>query len=128
MTTITLRLHPSEVLNANQRMYWAAKARLTASLRARATIAWRQAGSPQLSRAQCVVTITYPDRRARDVENLAPTLKAIIDGLVHPYPSVRGLLPDDDDAHLVGPDKRPTSEPTRGQFTFTLRFTELPND
>ena len=39
MTTITIALLPRETLNANQRMHWAAKARLTASIRARATIA-----------------------------------------------------------------------------------------
>lgn len=122
MTTITLRLHPSEVLNANQRMHWAAKARLTANLRARATIAWRQAGSPQMSRARLIVDLGYPDRRKRDKSNWHPTVKALVDGMVNP--GVRGILPDDDDDHLEGPDLR-VGDVTPGAFTFTFRFEEL---
>ena len=118
-----IRLHPSEVLNANQRMYWAAKARLTASLRARATIAWRQAGSPQMSRARCTLTVDYPNRRKREVDNLQPTWKALIDGMVNP--GVRGLLPDDSDDYLRGPHAEP-GDVTPGTFTFTFHFDELP--
>ena len=125
MTTILIRLHPSEVLNANQRMHWAAKARLTASLRGRATIAWRQAGSPQMSRARCTLTVDYPNRRKREVDNLQPTWKALIDGMVNP--GVRGLLPDDSDDYLAGPDLRPAPV-TPGRFTFTFTFEELPDE
>lgn len=123
VTTITLRLHPSEVLNANQRPHWAHKARLTASLRARATIAWRQAGSPQMSRARCTLTVDYPNRRKREVDNLQPTWKALIDGMVNP--GVRGLLPDDSDDYLRGPHAEP-GDVTPGFFTFTFHFEELP--
>ena len=41
--------------------------------------------------ALCVAHLSYPDRRQRDADNLAPTIKALIDGLVHPHPTVRGL-------------------------------------
>lgn len=123
---ITLRLHPSEVLNANSRTHWRRKADLTAALRGRAAIAWRQAGSPQLDYAHIVAHVSYPDRRRRDIDNLTPTIKALVDGLVHPAPGVRGLLPDDSDAHLTGPDKRPTSVVTPGQFTITLDLGEAP--
>ena len=122
MTTIAIRLHPAEVLNANQRPHWARKARLTASLRARATIAWRQAGSPQMSRAHVTVTLGYPDRRKRDAHNLMATVKPLLDGMVSP--GMRGILDDDDDAHLEGPDLR-VGDVTPGFFTFTFRFEEL---
>ena len=122
MTTITIALLPRETLNANQRMHWAAKARLTASLRARATIAWRQAGSPQMSRARLIVDLGYPDRRKRDAHNLMATVKPLLDGMVSP--GMRGILDDDDDAHLEGPDLR-VGDVTPGFFTFTFRFEEL---
>ena len=125
MTTITIALLPRETLNANQRMHWAAKARLTASIRARATIAYRQAGSPQMGRAHCTVHVSYPDRRTRDIHNWMPTVKASLDGFILPARGVRGLLPDDSDDYLTGPDLR-VGDVTRGQFTFTFRFEELP--
>ena len=125
--TITMRLHPSETLNANQRMHWAAKARLTASIRARATIAYRQAGSPQMGRAHCTVHVSYPDRRTRDIHNWMPTVKASLDGFIHPARGVRGLLPDDSDDYLAGPDLRPAPV-TPGRFTFTFTFEELPDE
>ena len=125
MTTIAIRLHPSEVLNANQRMHWACKARLTSNLREWGAFAWNRAGRPQMDRARVTVTLGYPDRRKRDAHNLMATVKPLLDGMVSP--GVRGILPDDDDAHLEGPDLR-VGDVTRGQFTFTFRFEELPDE
>ena len=124
MTTITIALLPRETLNANQHMHWAAKARLTASIRARATVASRQAGSPQMCRAHCTVHVSYPDRRTRDIHNWMPTVKASLDGFIHPARGVRGLLPDDSDDYLAGPDLRPAPI-TPGRFTFRFEFEEL---
>ena len=118
-------VHPGAILSANQRMHWARRSSLTRDLRARAAYTWMQQGRPRLDRARCVVDVSYPDRRRRDVDNLTPTVKALIDGLVHPGQGVRGLLPDDSDAYLVGPDKRPTGVPTPGWFTFHLHFTAI---
>nr|WP_303769103.1 hypothetical protein [Schaalia odontolytica] len=42
--------------------------------------------------------MAYPDRRRRDRHNLAPTIKAMLDGLID-----AGLLPDDADRYLDGP-------------------------
>ena len=125
--TITLRfdLHRDSVLTANQRLHWARKARLTSTLRRRGAFAWWQAGRPQMDRAHVTVTLGYPDRRKRDAHNLMPTIKGLIDGLVNP--GNRGILPDDSDAHLTGPDLR-IGEVTPGQFTFTFHFEELPDE
>ena len=125
MTSLTVSVTQSQVLTANQRGHWATCARATKSLRTLAAMVWRCAGSPQHARVSCVVTISYPNRRKRDAHNLMPTIKAIIDGFTHPYPGVRGLLPDDDDQHLTGPDLR-TGEVTPGRFTFRFDFEELP--
>ena len=125
MTTIAIRLHPAEVLNANQRMHWACKARLTSNLRDWGSFAWNRAGRPHMNRAHVTVTLGYPDRRKRDAHNLMATVKPLLDGMVSP--GVRGILPDDDDAHLEGPDLR-VGDVTPGFFTFTFRFEELPDE
>ena len=78
-----------------------------------------------MNRAHVTVTLGYPDRRKRDAHNLMPTIKGLIDGLVDP--GTRGILPDDSDAHLTGPDLR-VGDVTRGQFTFTFHFEELPDE
>jgi hypothetical protein len=41
------------------------------------------------------------NRRRSDVGNLYPTAKAVVDGLVD-----YGLIEDDDDTRLIGPDMR----------------------
>ena len=69
--------------------------------------------------AHCVATLTWRDRRRRDAHNIMPTIKACVDGVV-----AAGLLPDDDDTHLTGPDLR-VAEPDReqsGYLCVELRF------
>ena len=51
-----------------------------------------------LTRARVEFEFTYPDRRRRDRSNLAPTVKALMDGMID-----AGLLPDDADRYLDGP-------------------------
>lgn len=125
MITFTFTIHPGAIISANHRMHWARKAALTRDLRTRAAYAWMQQGRLRLDRALCVVDVSYPDRRRRDVDNLTQTVKALIDGMVHQAAGVRGLLPDDSDDYLVGPDKRPTGVPMPGVYTLRLHFTEL---
>ncbi len=57
--------------------------------------------------------------RMRDVSNLQPTAKAILDGIVD-----SGLLADDDDKHVVGPDLR-RSDMRRPVARFTVTLTEI---
>lgn len=92
-----------QFINANDRTHWARKARMTA--------AWRQAAAWQ---AKAAGLPSYGDRRVRitcivhkatnrkyDVGNLSGTAKACIDGLRD-----AGVLDDDDNAHVIGPDMR----------------------
>lgn len=124
--TLSLSFAPAEVVSANGRLHWARKADMVAEIRHRAATCWRLAGSPRLDRAHCTVTIAYPDARRRDVHNLMPAVKALIDGFVHPFPGVRGLLPDDSDAYLVGPDMRhDDATVTPGRYTFEFVFEEV---
>lgn len=83
------------VLNANQRQHWAPRAAVTKQLRQMAAIAARgqRVGSEQ---AHLKIAVGWPDKRRRDVANIAPTIKALVDGAID-----AGLLPDDSDKHIV---------------------------
>lgn len=106
MTTLKLKWPMKEILTSNQRLHWAQRSTRTKALREAAMdqAVWF-AGRP-IKRAHIVVTVTWPDKRRRDVHNLMPTIKACVDGFVD-----AGLLPDDSDAHLVGPDLRVADGP-----------------
>ena len=125
--SITVAIPYAGILTSNQRLHWLAKAEKTSNIRRRAWIAWMLAGSPRMERARCVAHLAYPNKRKRDVSNLMPTIKAAIDGIVSGPGSLkrRGgcLLPDDDDAHLIGPDLRHTDgDVTPGFLTITFFF------
>src|SRR6185437_12739208 len=75
--------------------------RLTKDLRETAGWAARVAKVPPLQRAHVRAEYQPPDNRRRDPANFYPSFKACIDGLV----DVK-VLPDDDAAHLDGPDMR----------------------
>lgn len=76
-------------LTANQRMHWAEKARITKQLRTIAKA--KTVGMPPVE-GRVAVTLVWQvtDRRRRDPDNIAPTLKPLIDGLRD-----AGVLPED---------------------------------
>ena len=96
-----LDIPPGELINANERLHWAVRARRTADLKADAARVARARGVPRMDRIRVVGVVHPPNRRRRDPHNLYPTLKAYIDGLV-----VAGVIVDDDAAHLVGVEMR----------------------
>lgn len=111
---------PTEWLNANQRLHWAAKAKRTRIWRQAACAHAKSHHLPTFgNRVHVTITITKPTRRRYDVHNLLPTAKAVIDGLVD-----YGLIPDDDNAHLIGPDLRAADE--TGPAAITITITEAP--
>lgn len=96
------------LINANHRTHWSRRADLARQWRANG---WNTTQHiPRLDKAHITIEFAWPDNRHRDVGNLAPTAKAWVDGAVNgPFKGHRfgpGLLPDDDDQHLVGPDLR----------------------
>lgn len=122
MTTVTIPVHlRDEALTANRRVHWRVRHTRTKALRTKSAALHR--GVPQMDRAHLTVTVTWPDRRRRDAENLAPTLKALIDGAVD-----AGVLPDDNDRHRVGPDWRvsPALSGTSGVAVIALTWEPLP--
>ena len=99
---VTIDIPRAMALTSNQpHSNYGAVARKKAALRSLAAVRCGQGRAVFLDRVRCVVNITWPDNRRRDAHNLMPTLKACVDGFVD-----AGLLEDDDDRHLIGPDLR----------------------
>lgn len=90
---------PTDFINSNHRLHWAVRAKRTKTWREAARCAAH--GLPRNQRVQVTVYIHKKTRRAYDAHNLTPTAKAVMDGIVD-----AGLIPDDTNAHLVGPDMR----------------------
>lgn len=111
-----------ELLNANDRLHWRPKNRITQQLRGDAFKLAKAAKVPPLKRVHVEGIYEPPDRRRRDVANLYPSFKAAIDGALVDV----GVLPDDDSKHLLGPDMR-LGEPYPGG-RLVLIITELPED
>lgn len=95
----TIELPPGlELLTLNQRMHWKPRNDITQALRQAAFVVARNAKVPQLQRARILCRIHFAVRRRRDIHNWMPVGKACVDGLVD-----AGVLPDDNDDHLIGP-------------------------
>jgi hypothetical protein len=107
-----------EFINLNQRHHWAEKARLTRAWRNAAKLFAERADLPKgLERVHITAHIIKTTSRQYDVHNLLPTLKAAVDGLVD-----YGLIPDDSNEYLVGPDLRQGGKGTPG---IIITITEL---
>jgi hypothetical protein len=92
-------------ISANGTSHRMAKARLIKEWRRRAYGAAVFAGVPQgLDRVRVDVEFVFIGRSpVREIENLRPTLKAIVDGAIGPARGDapgRGVVPDDSDKHL----------------------------
>ena len=104
-------------LNANDRSHWTRRARLARQWRTLALFMARQAQLPTgLEHAHITATIHKTRAGRWDAHNLTPTVKHAIDGLVD-----YGLLEDDDNTRLIGPDMR-AGEP-RPQACIVLTIT-----
>jgi hypothetical protein len=101
-------------------------------MRAKITRAWRYAAKQSLrdsyptgirfNRLHVTSTFIKPFHNRYDAANLYPTSKACVDGFVD-----GGLLPDDDNRYLVGPDPR-AGEPSPGNPGVLFTFTVLPEE
>lgn len=100
-------------LTMNDRPHWREKAKQTRLMRQAASWQARAARLPaDLPHVTVGLTWVVNDRRRRDGgENLAPTFKALLDGLVD-----YGLVADDDPAHV-----------TRGPSVIAYRPGETPH-
>lgn len=93
---ISYRVPPQLLVSANDRFGWREKAARTRQLRGAAFWVAKAAKEPQLEQADLLITAHWPElARRRDRLNLAPTIKALVDGFVD-----AGVLPDDDDTRI----------------------------
>jgi len=91
---------PCDFINSNMRLHRMAQAKLTKSWRQAATAA--ATGHQQFTGQVHITAHIFKPRGGRwDPNNLWPTIKAAVDGLVD-----AGLLADDDHRHVIGPDMR----------------------
>lgn len=103
-------------ITSNRRFHWREKARLTRMWRTAAYLGARRAGIPHLERAHITAHVHRMRGGRFDPTNWADTAKAALDGVVD-----AGVLPDDDHAHVTGPDMR-AGEP-RGEPCLVLTIT-----
>lgn len=119
-TTIVVNVGRRILVTANDRFHWREKARRTKILRTLGCEESKNSSSltPPVS---LTATIAYPRRvRRRDAANLAPTIKAILDGIVD-----AGILPDDNDHVITATTYVADSETNRdGIWTILLTFIE----
>lgn len=101
-------------LNLNQRMHWRTKARETKTIRS--TVAVLARG--RRITPPCTVTLvwTVSDRRRRDTDNPAPTVKAAIDGLRD-----AGCIPDDHAQIVTSSGTRIDYQPGRKTLHLEVR-------
>lgn len=94
MTTqsMSLTVHRSNLLTSNQRRHYHDTGRATKVLRITGKLNAQSQELRPMTRVHVHVFVGWPDRRRRDVPNLWPTVKALIDGIVD-----AGILPDDND-------------------------------
>lgn len=107
----------ANLLSANGREHRMRVQAATRTLRHTASLLAQAQRATAFQRAHVTVWVSWPDRRRRDVLNVAPTIKAAIDGFTD-----AGLWVDDDDRHLIGPDFRVTPELSGQRGVVRLRF------
>lgn len=97
MTVLTFDW-PRPPLNANQRLHWAAKAKLTKTIREITKMTAIRERLWAKDRITVQLTWVVTDQRRRDSDNIYPTFKAMCDGLVD-----AAIVPDDTPEYM---DKR----------------------
>ena len=110
---------PAPWINANARGSWQARHRLTRVWRDAAWAAAKGARLPLIEgHVHIVATIHKASPNAYDAANWAPTAKAAVDGLRD-----AGVLRDDSNKYVTGPDMRPGARSDKPRLIITI--TEL---
>lgn len=96
-------VQPSPWLNVNDHnMHPKARAKIVKLWREAGRLAWEaHPARRQLEHAHVVVYVHRASNTRSDAGNFYPTAKAVMDGMVD-----AGMLPDDNDNYLTGPDMR----------------------
>lgn len=110
---------PDEWISANAREHHMVKAAKTKAWRAAAEAHARAAGIPPLARVHFTAEPRWTDKRRRDALNAAPTIKAVIDGIVD-----AGVIADDADRYVSGVEVR-NGPPATGIARLRITITEV---
>lgn len=105
-------------LSLNDRNHWSRSSPLTRYWRTAAYDSACSLGVESLAQAWVVASISFGDKRRRDVHNYMPTVKAAIDGCTD-----AGIWVDDRDGILTGPDMRRSEIP--GEVGLRLHIFEV---
>ena len=104
-------------LSMNERTHWAPRAEKTRQWRTLARFTAAQHKLPTgLDSVNIMVHVHRTDNRSYDAHNYLPTAKAVVDGLVD-----YGLIDDDDNSRLTGPDMRHGEKKDVAGITVTIR-------
>lgn len=118
---ITVQVPRAVMLSSNHRHNWREVNRRKAMIRDLGLLAGRN-GPVLTGRQHCIVYVSHQDRRRRDVANMMASVKHLIDGMV-----LAGVLGDDSDRYLQGPDLRPSEHICpRGLVVFAFTFEPVP--
>lgn len=113
-----LYLHESNHLSSNQRLHWKPENDRKQVLRSLGNAHGRPLGKHEKVRLD--VEVSYPRKNRRDVNNLQPTMKYYIDGLVN---GGKGILPDDSDEYVVGPFMTHSGQRCDRPYHYLFRIT-----
>ena len=103
---------PDVALNSNKRLHHHVKAPIVRNWRLRTAILARKV--KPVGHAHVICYLHFDDNRRRDAGNWYPTAKACLDGIVD-----AGVLEDDSDNYVVGPDMR-RGDNSPGGFAITI--------
>jgi hypothetical protein len=116
---VTFEIPTVRLLTSNKRRHYRDAAKIAADLREEAGEVGYVLGAHD--EGTIVVRVMWPTRKRRDVHNIMPTVKPLIDGLVD-----AGVLPDDDDDVLRGPFLMPTRRTSSKAGHATLELELVP--
>lgn len=109
-----------ELLSLNGREHWAERARTFKSLKTAAWAMLLNARLPRLERVTVRVVYDPPDRRPRDPDNLAATVKPLVDAIV-----AAKILPNDTSEHVLWAHAEISAE-VRRPSRLRMIITEVP--
>lgn len=118
---IQFEIHNSIWLSSNQRHpHWAVENTRKKAIRNFGYTSGKTSGLTFTVPVRVIAHIGYATNAKADPGNAAPTLKALIDGMV-----LAGVLEDDSHEHVIGPDyRRDTKLAPRGYHTVRLELIE----
>jgi Holliday junction resolvase RusA-like endonuclease len=117
MTSLHFEIPQALYLSQNDRLHWRKKAEKTQQLR----LLGRAVGSTHdrvPTPCHMTVELGWPDHKKRDRSNSAPTVKALLDGLV----DAKVLCHDDDD-HILSELTSSHVEGDKGRIHLTITLT-----